>query len=443
MNTPVWDFVRDYAEGNARRLHMPGHKGSRFLGMEMLDITEIPGADVLYHSEGILRESQKNAANLFGAGKTLYSAEGSSLAIRAMLALVKGYAGEKTRIAAGRNAHKVFLLGCGLLDISVDWLYGREDDLLRCNLTPEDVEAYLADQREKPAAVYVTCPDYLGNMVDIRGIARVCHAHGVLLLVDNAHGAYLRFLPESRHPMDLGADLCCDSAHKTLPVLTGGAYLHLSKSAPAAFFDRAESAMALFASTSPSYLILQSLDLANRYLADGCQQRLEAFTRDVAVMKARLTAAGFSLVGDEPLKVSLSTRPWGYSGLEAGEACARRGIVCEFFDPDYLVFMLTPENSPSDLVALEEALLELPEREPLESVRFPVTEPERRLTIRQALLAQRKRLPLTQCLGRVLAEVAVSCPPAIPVAVCGEVLDETALKKMAYYGITHCDVVEQ
>ena len=106
----------------------------------------------------------------------------------------------------------------------MDSLWPRgEGSYLSCGLTPSDVEAYLESAPELPAAVYLTSPDYLGKVADIRGIAAVCHRFGVLLAVDNAHGAYLKFLRPSRHPMDLGADLCCDSAHKTLPVLTGGA----------------------------------------------------------------------------------------------------------------------------------------------------------------------------------------------------------------------------
>lgn len=110
---------------------------------------------------------------------------------------------------------------------------------------------------------------------DIAGLSAVCHAHGLPLLVDNAHGAYLHFLKEgSRHPIQLGADLCCDSAHKTLPVLTGGAYLHLGPSVQA---DEAavRNALALFGSTSPSYLILQSLDAANAVLADSFREKLD------------------------------------------------------------------------------------------------------------------------------------------------------------------------
>ena len=236
MDTPICDFVRDYAERNTLRLHMPGHKGKALLGMEALDLTEISGADSLYEADGIIRESEKNAGTLFGA-HTFYSTEGSSQCIRAMLYLAVLHAkqmGRRPLIAAGRNAHKTFLSAAALLDFDIQWLWpGEGESYLSCKIGAAELDAALTVMPEKPAAVYLTSPDYLGNMVDIKNVAEVCHRHGSLLLVDNAHGAYLKFLPESRHPMDLGADLCCDSAHKTLPVLTGGAYLHIAHSAPA------------------------------------------------------------------------------------------------------------------------------------------------------------------------------------------------------------------
>ena len=261
MNTPICDFVRGYAESGILRTHMPGHKGRSLLGMEHLDITECEGADCLYGADGIIRESQGNAEKLFGA-RTVYSAEGCSQCIRAMLYLAVLHAkkeGKRPLIAAARNVHKTFLTAAALLDFDVLWLYPRKtDSYLSCRLDAADLDAALSGLDEKPTAVYLTSPDYLGNVAPISEMAEICHRHGSLLLVDCAHGAYLRFLQPSQYPVDLGADLCCSSAHKTLPVLTGGAYLHISDAAPSIFREQADSAMMMFCSTSPSYLILQS-----------------------------------------------------------------------------------------------------------------------------------------------------------------------------------------
>lgn len=446
METPICDFVSEYAQSGALRLHMPGHKGQSFIGAEALDITEIDGADVLYRAGGIIRQSEENAAALFGTAKTVYSAEGSSLAIRAMLYLTAVYAktvGKRPLIAAGRNAHKTFMTAAALLDIEPVWLFPEQrSDVLSCMITGEMLERTLSEMEEKPAAVYLTSPDYLGNRADIRTIADVCHRHDVLLLVDNAHGAYLNFLPESGHPMALGADLCCDSAHKTLPVLTGGAYLHISRQAPGFFREEAERGMELFASTSPSYLILQSLDRANRYLADGYRERLAAFIREAAGWKEKLAGMGYTLVGDEPLKVSIATKPYGYTGRELADRLLEKGIVCEFSDPDYTVLMLTPENGSGIFDRLTEAFREICPR-PAVTERMPaLSKPVKRLSPREAMFAEKRVMDVHECRGKVLACAGVSCPPAIPIVVCGEVIDEAAIRVLDYYGVRSCEVVK-
>lgn len=432
MNTPICDFVKEYAKKDVLRLHMPGHKG---LGdIERYDITEIEGADVLYNAKGIIKESEDNASSLFGTAKTLYSTEGSSLCIRAMLFLAKLY-GKKPLIAAGRNAHKAFVSAAALCDFEVDWLCPENAGVISCEITPDFLENYLAEN--KPSAVYITSPDYLGNVLPVGEIAKVCHKHGVLLLVDNAHGAYMRFLQKDVHPITLGADMCCDSAHKTLPVLTGGAYLHISENADKMLCEQAENALSLFASTSPSYLILQSLDKANEYL-ETYGEKLETFEKSVLQLKESL--AEYNLVGDEPLKITLETKPYGYTGEEFAKLLEKQGVVCEFSDPDYTVMMLTPET---DLSRLSKALIAIPKREAITEKAPPLTVCQKVLSIREAVFSPSEELPVSLCNGRVLADTAVSCPPAIPIVVCGERIDENAVKLFKYYGINSCRVVKK
>lgn len=445
MDTPICDFVRAYAQKGMQRLHMPGHKGIGPLGVEALDITEVEGADELYHSRGIIRRSQENAARLFGTARTLYSAEGSSLAIRAMVYLAALYArsqGSTPRIAAGRNAHKTFMTVAALLDVEVDWLFPRQwEGVVSCRITGEELKDYLSRAEQRPTAVYITSPDYLGHVADIPALAQVCREFGVLLLVDNAHGAYLRFLPEDRHPITLGADLCCDSAHKTLPVLTGGSYLHIARSAPPLLAGLAQEALALFASTSPSYLILQSLDAANAYLAEGYKERLAEFVYAVKKLKEHLTGAGYTLVGDEPLKLTLAPKKWGYTGVELAGLLGERGLECEFSDPDCVVLMLAPENGLRCLEELERALLDIPRREPLTARPPAMSRPQRWCQLRQAMMRAGQEREVRDCRGMVLVSPMVSCPPAVPIVACGEVIDWAAIELMIYYGVEHCRVV--
>ena len=434
--TPVCDFVRAYATKAPVRLHMPGHKGTGPLGCEAMDITEIRGADDLFHPEGILAESEANASRLFG-WPTVYSAEGSSLAIRAMLYLAYTQAGCKGRCLAGRNAHKSFLHTAVLLEFPIRWLWAG-DNYLSCPITAETVEKAIWEETEKPFAVYLTSPDYLGNVADIRGIAQVCHKYGVPLLADNAHGAYLKFLPVSRHPMDLGADLCCDSAHKTLPVLTGGAYLHFRD---AGMTERIRQAMALFGSTSPSWLILQSLDAANPYLGQ-LPQAIAAIAPRVAALKGALLAHGFVLVGDELLKITVHASHWGYSGEEIADILEGNNIFCEFADRDFIVFMLSPQNTPEELEQLRENLCALPRKSPITEPPLIRTQPDAVCSPRQAAFAPQETIPAKESLGRILSAATVSCPPAVPIVMCGERIDETALEAFRRCGIEHVTVMK-
>ena len=446
MNTPICDFVKSYAEGDSLRLHMPGHKGEPLLGVEALDITEIEGADVLYSAKGIIAESEKNASTLFGSGKTVYSTEGSSLSIRAMLylALLWGKAqGREPVIFAVRNAHRVFHSAAALLDLRVEWLSGENDTLLSSSVTPEILDTALSHTDRRPFAVYLTTPDDLGNTLDIKGLSKVAEKYGVLCIVDNAHGAYLNFLEISRHPIHLGAHMCADSAHKTLPALTGAGYLHISKNAPSLLFDEVENAMALFASTSPSYLILQSLDRVNKYLSDGYAQKLQTFCEKVESLKAELTSHGYRAIGDEPLKLSIDAKAYGYMGEELSATLSGKSIVCEHADRDTVVLMLTPEVGEGGLARLREALLSIEKREKINK-KPPRLAPRRAvMSAREAIMSPKEKISAANSQGRVLADLSVSCPPAVPIVSCGEIIDENAVELFRYYGIDTVSVVRE
>ena len=443
MNTPICDFAARYVQGDPLRLHMPGHKGQAFLGIEPLDITEIDGADSLYEADGIIRQSEDNASALFGC-PTYYSTEGSSQCIRAMVYLAALHAkarGRKPLIAAARNAHKTFLSAVALLDLEVLWLYPEQNDsYLTCRISPEALEQFLRSAAEKPTAVYLTSPDYLGTLADIAGLSAVCRRHGVLLLVDNAHGAYLRFLQPSLHPMDLGADLCCDSAHKTLPVVTGGAYLHLSPQLQSEVGAQVKTGLELFGSTSPSYLILQSLDRANPYL-EQYGQRLQEFLPHVGALKAALAQNGYRLLSEEPLKITVSSKEYGYTGKELADYLQQHRMVCEFADPDYLVLMVTPETGAEGLERLKDVLLALPKKQPLPPCPLEFRPGEQVLSIRQAMLSPGVVLPVEQCEGRILASASVGCPPAVPILICGERINAHAIDCFRYYGIQSVTVL--
>lgn len=452
MDTPIYDFAHRYAAANPVRCHTPGHKGCSPLSGELqssmpLDITEIAGADSLYAANGIIAQSEANATALFGTGATFYSTEGSSQCIRAMLFLarMRTNTGQAQRpvIVAGRNAHSAFLQAAALLDFDIVWLWPEAEpfSLCSCPISPAGLRRTLESLPHAPTAVFVTSPDYLGAMLDIGALADICRHFGTPLLVDNAHGAYLRFLPGFAHPMVAGADLCCDSAHKTLPVLTGGAYLHIHKTAPETFAQNARRALSMFGSTSPSYLILQSLDLANRTLAEGFTDRLTRCTAQIADLKRDLQALGWQIHPSDPLRITVRAMESGYLGEELSALLRQGNIACEYAQAEHLVLLFSSENTPEDAAQILQAFRSISVKSPLPMSRLSLAPPRVHCSVRQALFSPRETIATAAAMGRVLCAATVSCPPAVPVVVGGEILAEDAVEILLHYGIDRVDVI--
>lgn len=423
-------------------MHMPGHKGAGILGFEGMDLTEIYGADELFAAEGIIKESEQNASSLFGC-PTYYSTQGSTLCIQTMCTILCQDAkskGKKPKILAGRNAHRSFIHAAALLDFEIEWLYGNSD-YLSCKINAKDLEKKIVENN--PTAVYLTNPDYLGNLLDIKSLASICKKHGVLLAIDNAHGAYLRFLKDSLHPIDLGADLCCDSAHKTLPVLTGGAYLHLSDSLNQVWKNDVKHFMEYFSSTSPSYLIMASLDAINEVLDTTFKKSLSECIQRVDGLKNTLVQHGYTILSGEPMKITISTKEFGYTGNEIANLLMECDIYPEFYDSDYIVLMPSPYNTKDDFERLQKCLCGI-DRKPILINKPPKLEQSKKaMNVRQALFSSSITLDVSKSLGQVCSSVTVSCPPAILPVIPGEVISESSIEVMKYYGIETVRVVKE
>lgn len=442
MKTPIVSFLKSYQEKSPVRMHMPGHKGAGILGFERMDLTEISGADELFAAEGIIKESEQNASSLFGC-PTYYSTQGSTLCIQTMCTILCQDAkskGKKPKILAGRNAHRSFIHAAALLDFDIEWLYGNSD-YLSCKINAEDLEKKIVENN--PTAVYLTNPDYLGNLLDIKALASICKKYNVLLAIDNAHGAYLRFLKDSLHPIDLGADLCCDSAHKTLPVLTGGAYLHLSDSLNQVWKNDVKHFMEYFSSTSPSYLIMASLDAANDVLDHTFRKSLSKCIYSVDLLKNTLIQHGYTILSGEPMKITISTKEFGYSGNEIANLLMECDIYPEFYDSDYIVLMPSPYNTKDDFERLQKCLCGIERKSILVNKPPKLEQSKKVMNVRQALFAPSMTLDVSKSLGQVCSSVTVSCPPAILPVIPGEVISESSIEVMKYYGIETVRVVKE
>lgn len=442
MTTPIYDFIQKYASSGTLRCHMPGHKGIAPEGgtkeLYSGDITEISGADSLFEADDIIAESERNMASLYGTAATVYSAGGSTLCIQAMLTIMKQ---EKRRIIAVRNVHRSFLNTAALLDLDVEWILPRyTGGILSGEIEISAVEEKLRSC-EEPACLYVTSPDYTGRLADIKGLSAVCRRYGARLIVDNAHGAHLGFFEESLHPIALGADMCCDSAHKMLPALTGAAMLHTSRQEYASLL---KPAMSLFASTSPSYPVMVSLDLCNKYIA-------REIRRDIAENLVHLSrfrenfSGHLEFADSEPFHITVKASESGYDGAELAELLRKNGVECEYADSELIVLLSSPFFRPEDYAKLSEALeksLASAGRCEKNIRSFSMKLPEKAMRIREAVFSTTEDIDVENSEGRICGAVRVPCPPAVPIAASGEIIDRNCINIFKSYGISTVNVVK-
>ncbi len=434
MNTPIYNFIKKYDKDNILRCHMPGHKGRcNVREAEMFcrfDITEISGADSLFEAEGIIAESEKNMASLYNTAATIYSAGGSTLCIQGMLGAMRDYG---RRIIAVRNVHRAFLNSAALIGLKVEWvLPNYKNGILSGEIPLEIIEEKL--KRGGKACVYVTSPDYTGRMADIASLSEICHKYGALLIVDNAHGAHLHFLPKSLHPIALGADMCCDSAHKMLPALTGAAMLHM---ADRRFADSLRRNMSLFGSTSPSYLIMLSLDLCLDYLDKEIRRDIAENLRNAENFRRQFENR-LEFIDGDPFHITINAAESGFNGNELANMLREKGVECEYSYDGIIILLMSPMNRAGDYsrlaAALESAVSRASrrEREPQAVLK---NIPRKAMDIREAVFSPCEEIAVELAEGMICAAVKVPCPPAVPIAVSGEIIDGDCIEIFKSYGI--------
>ncbi|MBQ5837811.1 MAG: amino acid decarboxylase, partial [Clostridia bacterium] len=223
----------------------------------------------------------------------------------------------------------------------------------------------------------------------------------------------------------------------------GGAYLHISKCAPDLLKNNAKNALSLFGSTSPSYLILASLDLANGYIENGYAEALKSFIPIVNDAKNELKQHGFEIVEGEELKIVIKPKSYGYYGNELMNKLEKANIYCEFADKDHTVLMLTPENTKEDIFKAVGILKSLHRRLPITEAAPQLPICEKVLTVRDSVFAESEIIDACDSIGRTVAQFNVACPPAVAIAVCGEKINESAVKCFEYYGINKVSVVKE
>jgi len=429
----LYDILKQTSENGRMPYHMPGHKRNPAFdylgGTAGIDFTEIDGLDNLHSPEGILRDTMNLAAELYGAKESFLLVNGSTCGILA--AVYSACRGGKPLIAV-RNAHKSVYNAALICTSPVHYLMPRlSEDGLVLDITPEEVQRAI-EACPDAAAVLITSPTYDGVVSDIAGIAEVCHAHGIPLIVDAAHGAHLGFLdPEVKSPVECGADLVIMSLHKTLPSLTQTGLLHVAGELVNP--ETVMQALTIFETSSPSYLFMASID--------GCLHEMrkpELFRAwSENIVRLRKTAEicpGVCLRKPEGIfafdESKLILACDGYSGEELAEILRKDfGIEPEMTAQGYVLLMTGAGDTDEMAGRLCEAFRYLgkhPRTAVSQAFRASPygVAPESVMLLSEALNAEAESIPLENACGRISAEFVMPYPPGIPSVAPGEVITE-------------------
>lgn len=429
--------------------HVPGHKYGNaqkncgYAGAMCLqwDTTEIPGTDNLHDAAGIIKEAQERASVIYGSRESYFLINGTTAGILAMI-LAAIEPGEK--LLMGRDCHQSAFHGAWLAQADICWMMPDFDNSTYMNIgyTKERVEEAL---RKTPdiKAVLITYPTYFGLCSDIVGIGAVCRSHGVMLLVDEAHGAHFP-LSSSLPPTALaaGADICVQSTHKTLPAMTQASLLHVGSGRIDR--DKLRWMLRMVQSSSPSYVLMDSLDQAVEMMGVCGPSQMAGLLDDLEALRVRLsvlpglmesadTWRGKGGITDfDPTKILLNASQIGFSGAALSEAlCERFGIQMELSTPGHVLGIATIGNDKADLAALGDALLcigDNTEKRQLQKMPdWNYRVPKRHKGWREAYSMRKTEIALEQSLGMTAGEMIVPYPPGIPLLVPGEKIESDVI----------------
>lgn len=454
--------LKDYGETDFYPFHMPGHKRREmettfdggFPNPYSIDITEIAGFDNLHHAEGILKESMKAAANIYGADQTYYLVNGSSCGI---LSAICGTTTCVGKILMARNCHISAYHGMILNRLVPEYLYPETLYSFGINggICPEDVEQALAAGGGEIQAVFIVSPTYEGIVSDVKAIAEAAHAHGIPLIVDEAHGAHLSFGPEQgifpQSALQLGADIVIQSLHKTLPSFTQTAVMHVKSR----LVDQGKLKryLRMFQSSSPSYLFMAGIERCIRYMDGegrremvGYQNRLRNFYDQIKGLRVlqvldRKSLDASSAFHWDPSKIVVSTAmAKGFHGEDLdGVLRSRYHLEMEMCAPEHVIAMTSLMDTEEGFLRLSRALLEVDQGLTRQENRLlhgdggPFGRAVPLLVPSEALDREEKLVALTASAGMISREFVFLYPPGIPILVPGEQISEEILSRILSY----------
>ncbi|MGN1390266.1 MAG: aminotransferase class I/II-fold pyridoxal phosphate-dependent enzyme [Bulleidia sp.] len=444
--------LRRYAESGQIPFHMPGHKRqiSSTSAMDFsLDFTEVPGTDDLHHASGILKDAMSRTADLYKSEHSWYLVNGSTCGnLAGIFAMTK----EGGEVIAARNCHRSIYHAMQLRNLKVHWIMPAylPDYEIYGSVSPSDVKEALETFPDSEAVI-LTSPTYEGVLSDIHAIADIAHRHQIPLFVDEAHGAHLFLKGFPQGAVSAGADIVVQSPHKTLFSATQSAWMHLNGTLVRA--EEIEKQLGIFETSSPSYPLMMSLD--------GCTAMWEAHRKEysetwlqnihlfeeltsslkhIRILQHPASDSHPGIYAFDPSKLLIQTPVTGaefLTYLHDSYHC-----TMEMAEGHHVLAMTSAADDPGDLRILAEALNKADEKmkdlnrlDPL-----PITPPEARMSIHDAIEAEHDTIPLQESPGRTAGEYLFLYPPGIPLIVPGEVISEDQLSLLSEKAEEGCEI---
>ncbi|NLZ48467.1 MAG: aminotransferase class I/II-fold pyridoxal phosphate-dependent enzyme [Clostridiales bacterium] len=451
--TPLFSALLEYVNKGIIPFHVPGHKNGvgiekefkEFLGDNVfkIDLTLLKMVDSLHHPTGVIKEAQELAADAYGSDACFFSIQGTTAAVQAMILSVVS---EGEKIIIPRNVHKSVTTGIimsGAIPIYMKPEFNKRLGIAQ-GVTPETVAETLAKHTDAKAVLIIN-PTYYGVATDIKKITEIVHSYNKLLIVDEAHGPHLNFhekLPISA--MEAGADMCAQSTHKIIGSLTQSSLLHMKKER--IDVRKVQQVLNLIQTTSPSYILMASLDCARKQIAlEGKRLLDKAIELSDYARKEINKIKGFYCFGTEiigepgvfaidPTKITISCRDLGITGYQLDNILAEKyDILVELSDLYNILavgsFGDTKESIDKLINALKEISLEYKNqknRQP-DFLDIPAI-PKAYLTPRQAFISKKTSISLKQSAGRISGEFLMVYPPGIPILCPGEVITKDIIE---------------
>ncbi|WP_421382499.1 aminotransferase class I/II-fold pyridoxal phosphate-dependent enzyme [Bacillus salacetis] len=435
---PLVEALQSHIRKDTVSFHVPGHKNGELAGGQageflQYDVTELTGLDDLHAPSEAIKEAQALLSDHYQTRKSYFLVNGSTVG---NLAMILGVCEEGDTVFVQRNCHKSILNGLKLANVNPVFLHQEFDEhsATSTGISQGTLEEALKTYPDVKALI-LTYPTYYGMVYDLKSIIEVCHSHGVRVLIDEAHGAHLSIgKPFPVSALKWGADIVVQSAHKTLPAMTMGSYLHIRTDEINS--KKVELYLGMLQSSSPSYPIMGSLDYARHYIASYSNDDLDYFLWNRKDFINRLKEAGYHVIeGDDPLKIMV--RLPGLTGFQLQEELEHKGIFTELADPYQVLFVL-PLLKQDDPFPFQKTLEKMTEIRPGSKSDKPIFFKKYknitalRFSFKEIEKKTKEWVSLEEAAGKTAGEMLTPYPPGIPLFYPGEEITEESIQELKW-----------